>query len=120
MTTFAKWDHCDGSSGHKYWIKKESRNPYRNLDGMICHQLKGLAQMLGTNTLMDSKAMCDCLQQFISNSYEDTVKIGVQMNWNGFNFTNFNSNGWPGYSIKVSEIGTAVMRRISRSRCKCN
>ena len=76
MTTFAKWDHRDGSSGRKYWIKKESRNAYKNLDGMIRHQLKGRAQMLATNTLMDSKAMCDSLQQFISNSYEDTMHSG--------------------------------------------
>lgn len=76
MSDFSKWDFRDGSSGRKYWLKKEARNAHRNLDGMIRHSLTNRAQILATNTLIDSKTMCDMIQQFICTSYEDTMHSG--------------------------------------------
>ncbi len=71
LPSFEKWDHRDGSTGRKYWIKKETHNTNKQLSGMIRHQLTGKAQILASELLMESKTMSDALYQFISTSFED-------------------------------------------------
>lgn len=76
LTSFDKWDKRDGSSGRKYWIKKESRNTYNMLDNMIRQELKGDVQILAKELLMSSRTMSETLVDFISNTYDDTMYSG--------------------------------------------
>lgn len=75
---FSDWDARDGSTGRKYWVKKESRGAYRNLDGMQRHQLNGtgIFKSLAHDTLIDSKEWVDLVMNFISTSFEDTMHSG--------------------------------------------
>ena len=76
LGTFKKWDNQDGSTGRKYWIKKEARSTQHQIDGMIRQQLSGEAQYLAKDLLMDSASMSDAMFNFISTSYEDTMHSG--------------------------------------------
>jgi hypothetical protein len=66
----------DGSTGRKYWIKKEARNTSKQIDNMIRTQLSGAVQILAKDLLMDSLSMSQLLFSFISNSYDDTLYSG--------------------------------------------
>jgi hypothetical protein len=73
LSTFSKWDNQDGSTGRKYWIKREARNTAKQVDNMIRSQLTGPPQLLAKELLMDSLSMSQALFSFISTSYDDTV-----------------------------------------------
>ena len=76
LKSFKKWDNQDGSTGRKYWIKKEARSTQTQLDGMIRQQLDGDAQYLARDLLLDSMVMSEEMFNFISTSYEDTMHSG--------------------------------------------
>lgn len=76
IPTFSAWDARDGSTGRKYWVKRESRGAYKNLDGMQRHELSGMFQGMAHDTLIDSKDWGELLTQFISTSYEDSMNSG--------------------------------------------
>jgi hypothetical protein len=73
LPTVDKWDKRDGSTGRKYWIKREARNTYYQIDTMIRNQLGGPVQILAKDLLSDSLSMSETLFAFISNSYDDTM-----------------------------------------------
>ena len=76
LPSYNKWDLRDGSTGRRYWIEKECRKTFLQIESMIRQYLSGPAQLLATDLLMDCKSLCDRLSQFISQSYEDTMNSG--------------------------------------------
>ena len=76
LKSFQKWDKQDGSTGRKYWIKKEARSTHTQIDGMIRQQLDHEAQYFARDLLMDSASMSEEMFNFISTSYEDTMHSG--------------------------------------------
>ena len=76
LKSFQKWDNQDGSTGRKYWIKKEARSTLTQIDGMIRQQLSNEAQYLARDLLTASATMSEEMFNFISTSYEDTMHSG--------------------------------------------
>ena len=76
LPTFSKWDNMDGRNSRRFWICKETQKTEQQLDGCICSQLTGNAQILVKNMLMNSFAMSDALYTFILTSFEDIIHSG--------------------------------------------
>ena len=76
LLSYAKWDNRDRRHWHRFWIREETHKTEQQLDGCICSQLAGPAQILAKDMLMDSFSMSNTLYNFITSLYEDIMNAG--------------------------------------------